>query len=455
MTGTVESYGRRGPSGRRTRPHRHSSREIESTRWVFRIAALFIGVTCYLLAAPGDRFVAFVMAVVLGELAARFGLPALALAVALLTFPPGSLARSGDLFVVAWLVVVFMPMFVKPTNPTKRSRVFLFIAPTIAALSIAGSPNASFEHLIIISTLGISIYLLNRREEFSRSVVACISWLIVVCSTSYAISAMLGRFREMPARVIELSTGFDWNVYFPFTPTVYGDRILGPDSEFPRFVLLTPEPGLSVFGFAIALAYFVSRFSTLNAFGLITVVLGALATQSLGVYLSLLAGGGAAAAVMLWRAGKRSIAVTALILGLVGIAALGQNSIEHRVSIHANTVQDRGLGGGSTLAVGNVNLLVGISSYPTEAFFLIAAIICVLVGFAREISSGSAMVLVATLVTATFNEPLQWNFGVWVLLSVHIFATADPPTRRPEVDFDGSMSHGHRSAIMSFSESRV
>lgn len=360
------------------------------------------------------------------ELSLRLGPLPVTYAIALLAFPPGVLARNGLAFLVAAGIIVILPIFVKSDSERLRWVALLAAAPPIAATSLIAAGNRNFELLMIVACLSIPIYFLGSRRAFAMQTVSAMAWAVALLSASYLVSVATGAFINSAPTLLEFPNDYAWNVYFPCTPTVGGTQVLGQASNLPRFVVFTHEPGLSVFFLVVALSHFIGARGLCNRAGLVTVILGLLATQSLGTYISLAAGVAAAIGLWLWQHSRRLVALIVALIGVLAVYRFAESSVETRLSRSAVTLHDRGLGGGDTLAVGNVSLNVGLEHYTLEATLLILALLAAAACLSRNVSPAGIFLFVATVVTASFNEPLQWQFGVWVILGIHFIASQRP-----------------------------
>ncbi len=391
-------------------------------RWIVRALAAVVALVLINQQSEHGTLLAIVC-LASTELILRQGLLPVIYAVALLTFPPGLLARNGLPFLIAAAIIVLLPPLLRADSDRPKWIAFLTAAPPIAAASLAIGGINNIELLAIVSLLSLPVYFLARRREFARRTIAAMSWSVALVSLSYIVSVASGAFTDSRPAVREFPNGYYWNVYFPYTPTVGGTQILGPGSDLPRFVLLTHEPGLSVFFVAIALSYFIAARGLLNRLGLVAVSIGFLATQSLGTYISVAAGAAAALVVYLWRKAWRVSAAILALIGLLGLLVAADAALDTRLERSAATLHDRGLAGGDTLAVGNVSLNVGLTHYKLETAILIIAITCAGMFLVRNLSTSGVFLYASTAVTASFNEPLQWQFGIWVVLGIQFVAT--------------------------------
>lgn len=416
-----------------------------SVGWMLRTLITFLAATLVFLWGTTGALLAL-GCIVAVELSLRLGPLPVVYAIALLAFPPGLLAGNGLTFLIAAAIIVGVPILINADARELglRGVALLSAAPPIVAASHFISGNRSVELLLVIASLGIPIFLLGSRVTFAQRTVSAMAWIVALLSTSYLTSLATGAFVDSEPTLREFPNNLAWNIYFPYTPTVGGTQVLGPTSDLPRFVVLTHEPGLSVFVLAVALSYFM-RSGVRNRLGLALVLSGILATQSMGTYLSLTAGFAAAMVLYLWERRKRIAAIGMAAAGPLIVYQFAVSAVETRLTRSATTLYDRGLGGGDTLAVGNVSLRVGLEHYTSETAVLIVALLVAAACLAINMSGPGVLLLVATFVSAAFNEPLQWQFGIWVILAIQFVAARRPaPARTGNESVPSSMRRGGR-----------
>lgn len=371
--------------------------------------------------------------VVVCELLIRFGIAPTCAGLALCAFPPGIVGRYELSFAVAF-GALFLSVVVWSSDGSSRRKMqpmefILVLIPVLIAISLIAGGVRRVEILLAVLLLSVVVSRSGGVPEFCHRCLGVVALLTAALSASYVVTATLGLFANSPLATIRFNDGqYLWNTYFPFTNTVGGTRLLGDDSEFPRLVILTSEPGLSVFFICLSLAYYVRKSGRSRLLGLTWVLLGAVATQSMGVYISVLAGAFSVFVTAEWRKGRRLFALMCTTVGALAILRIAQLAVDERVSRSAQTVGDRGLSGASTLATGNVNLIVGIQHFPLQSVPVIVALVLTGAYTVRYGSDSSRFFYVATLCTAVFTQPIQFQFGAWVMIAM--LASIDRSTIR-------------------------
>ncbi|UDY23117.1 hypothetical protein [Nocardioides sp. Kera G14] len=413
------------------------AKQDSGLKWTLRVLTVTLALISLLTLDESLGLLISASLIVFGELILAFGFVAVLAGTALLAFPPGALARSGTAFVASAIVIALAPLFVKPDHrETKASRA-IALAPVAVTPALFLSGSAGSELLVLVAFLSVPTYEFSIRQQLARRILGCISWLVVLESCSFVASLVGGGFSGAPDRVILFANGNIWNIFSPFTMTWFGTRVLGGEHSIPRIVVFTQEPGLSIFSLAIAASYFFLRKGAFNRFGFLMVIVVGVASQSFGVYLSTLGGVAAAAVVFMWRRGRRLAAIVAVAAGSASLLFIAKAAVAFRVDNSVNTVHDRGLGGGDTLAAGNVNMLVGIQHYKFETAALAVAIVLACVFLARNFSVPAVFLLAASICTAAFNEPLQWQFGIWILFALQTVAYAPDRSSSGVRDING------------------
>lgn len=346
-------------------------------------------------------------------LMATSGVRAALVAAALFLILPSALGEESLVRSLAAMALIALAIGTQPLEAHRGSRVPAFaLLAAGAAMIVSGA--APFEFGGLYAGAALAYAWLTSRPSLSLNILRGLTLIVCGLTAAYLITWAVG----FGAAATRLYYGDRiLTLYAPFAVTGFGTPLW--DGAPPRMLLFTGEPGLNAFFLVPAAAYALSLpFGRWKVVTLSLIAAAALVSQSAGVIVAL--GAGLSAAVFLGIA-RRGYVVTAIFLAGAGSAAvwnLANQLVSMRADRSVETVADRGLslGGTSSAALGNINLISTLQRTPILGLGLVLAL--VLIGIVALRYPPTTFAWIAFVVTALFAQPSQWQVGAWFTLSV-------------------------------------
>ena len=380
------------------------------------ISLLLIGAAAALLGLKDLRAaIPFVAAALLLALVAKAVRPRGLLGASLLFLvAPGVFGEASSIIsATALLLFILVAALTRPSRSIVDPRTAWIGVGGLVAVGLASVLVGVGQVLVLFLLSGALLLLLNARRELGSDVLRGVAFILGLLTVSYSVTLLTGFGAQVP--LVTFVGERLVNVWAPMTLTTLGPPFI-PGG--PRFIPLVGEPGLAVYFLVPAAVAIVTSTRRLRARipSAMLVAAGACFTQSTGLLITLIGSALLAIVLSLVRA-RRWLPAIAICGGAVAsIALLLPAVLLWKSKVASVSITDRGLGQvgkPSPAALGNINLLVTFRHDPWVAVLILVGLLALLLVAGRQ-PIGLAVVL-AFAVTATFNEPSQWQPGGWLL----------------------------------------